>query len=1384
MRTILSTITLFFALSLTAIANCDATFTYVVQNHQVHFYATSSVQGVTYSWHFGDGNTGTGDDPWHTYTVYPEHYTVCMIAYQQSTGCADTVCQTVFIQSGPTQSCEASLDYIVVGNQVHLLGGSNVPGVDYLWDFGDGQIETGSNNDPWHTYTVYPEHYNVCLIITNGSGCADTICENIYVQSGPVCDADFNYSIAGNPYTVEFDAVPSHTGTIHWWDFGNGASATIANPSHTYTAPGVYDVCHYIYNQSTGCSDTICQPILISGCDASYTYNSTNSTFSFQATYPADAYWWDFGDGHTGSGQYATHTYAVYPEHYTVCLYTVQQVTNCWDTVCQVVYAPNCGSANFTYTNTGSHFEFDSETLPPSADHVWDFGDGIVSYQEDPDHNFSNPGTYTVCHYYWDNVIGCSDTVCEVITVPHPPCEAAITYNIIDNQVHFFGTSNVPGVDYVWDFGDGHITTGDSDPWHTYTVYPEHYDVCLIITNSSGCADTVCENIYIQNGPATCEGTFTYTITGNQIYLNGASNISSPVTYSWYFGDGTSGVGQNISHTYNVYPEHYDICMVITNTATGCSDTTCQNVYIQSGPQACEGAFTYTINNNQVSFHGTANVNNVTYYWSFGDASGGTGQNITHSYNQYPEHYQVCMYLHNNVTNCSDTVCETIYIQNGPNQNCQAAMSYNIVDNTVTFVGTSNIPNANYHWTFGDGHVATTPTAVHTYSQYPEHYQVCLYVYDSNSNCADTICETIYIQNGPPQSCEGAFTYVIQGNNVHFYGTSNVPGVNYTWIFGDGHVDSGNNNDPWHTYSQYPEHYNVCMIITNSGGCADTVCQTIYIQNNGGGNNCQAAFTYQIDQNEVHFYGTSTEPNVDYHWMFGDGTYANGQNPSHTYSQYPEHYTVCLVIHNNNTGCLDTVCQTIFIQGGGTGSNCQATFTYSITNNVVSFQGASTDPNVDYHWIFGDGHDANGQNVTHSYSQFPEHYNVCLIIHNSSIGCWDTICQTIYVQQGVACSSEFTYTITGNEVHFHGPSNSSGANYHWDFGDGSDGNGQNPNHHYTQFPEHYDVCLTVTNSGGCNSTTCHNIYIQSGNTSQYDLSGTVYAGNNFGDEGTVYLIKYNPSVGSLQAVATTPIGANGFFTFNVPAGNYFLKAALSSNSVYYHHWLPTYYDHELWWNQAHVISLNANMSRSVHLVEGINPGGPGFVAGLVTQGANKTNGPGDPVEGVMVMLLNMQDEPVQYTYSNSVGEFSFNNLAYGTYKVWGEVLNLTTTPAIVTINSNNQEVVDLNLLVTSKEVTTGVFEQAVLNNASVGELFPNPTTGDAAFYMNLTENAEITLRVFDITGRQVYSDILNLSSGDQKVELPTANLLPGVYSMVLVEEKANSTVNRKLIKLK
>lgn len=53
-------------------------------------------------------------------------------------------------------------------------------------------------------------------------------------------DANFTYSVAGN--VANFNSATSAYVANYNWNFGDGGTSTLANPSHTYAAPGTYTV--------------------------------------------------------------------------------------------------------------------------------------------------------------------------------------------------------------------------------------------------------------------------------------------------------------------------------------------------------------------------------------------------------------------------------------------------------------------------------------------------------------------------------------------------------------------------------------------------------------------------------------------------------------------------------------------------------------------------------------------------------------------------------------------------------------------------------------------------------------------------------------------------------------------------------------------------------------------------------------------------------------------------------------------------------------------------------------------------------------------------------------------------------------------------------------
>ena len=130
--------------------------------------ATDRYGGLGFSWTFGDGGTGTGSSPSHTYGA-PGTYTVTMTPKDALTGStAAPVEHTVVVNDLPTASFTISPNPAPTSVAVGFNGSaSNDPDgsiVSYEWNFGDGNIGSGATTS--HTY-VSSGTYTVTLTVTD-----------------------------------------------------------------------------------------------------------------------------------------------------------------------------------------------------------------------------------------------------------------------------------------------------------------------------------------------------------------------------------------------------------------------------------------------------------------------------------------------------------------------------------------------------------------------------------------------------------------------------------------------------------------------------------------------------------------------------------------------------------------------------------------------------------------------------------------------------------------------------------------------------------------------------------------------------------------------------------------------------------------------------------------------------------------------------------------------------------------------------------------------------------------------------------------------------------------------------------------------------------------
>jgi PKD repeat protein len=115
----------------------------------------------------------------------------------------------------------------------------------WSWNFGDGSSVSTLQN-PSHVYTA-PGLYNVSLTVSKAGGTPSVLTKNAYVNvtaPPPLASAFSGTPVSGSaPLSVQFTDLSTGAPTSWSWNFGDGSSvSTLQNPSHVYTAPGLYNV--------------------------------------------------------------------------------------------------------------------------------------------------------------------------------------------------------------------------------------------------------------------------------------------------------------------------------------------------------------------------------------------------------------------------------------------------------------------------------------------------------------------------------------------------------------------------------------------------------------------------------------------------------------------------------------------------------------------------------------------------------------------------------------------------------------------------------------------------------------------------------------------------------------------------------------------------------------------------------------------------------------------------------------------------------------------------------------------------------------------------------------------------------------------------------------
>jgi gliding motility-associated-like protein len=570
----------------------------------VTFNNTSLGLNNSYVWDFDDGSatitTSTTGTIQHTFTTgVQDTFYVRLVAMNE---CGSDTLKYAIVVS-PNQ---IHLDFAINGNEFSGCSPHTVKFINntsgasaFTWNFGDGNtLSTTKNIDTVnHTYLI-PGTYNIVLKATNG--CSDTTSiETVTVYPKPAASY-----VASNYTSCIGDAVnfnnKSTGANSYLWQFGDGNTSTLNNPTHTYTTPGIYDVKLIVYSLNISgivCTDSITQQVnVVSSMRGSFLATDTVSNCSpFTATFtnqniPSVTTAWDFGDGTTGSGDVISHTFTK-AGTYNVTLTTRVRGGCTYITTKTIKVLGPSGTWNHTTGYLCNNATANFNVLASNTDsYTFDFGDGVVltSNANSLFHSYANGGIYypTVT---LKNDAGCAIVLKALDSIRVDKIKAGFTatqqnlcgstvVNFTDTSHAFFGKKNV-----LWNFGDGTTSTSFNNT-HVYTssgIYP----VQLIVFGNSGCSDTITKQISVKvfSVPkatilTSATGCERIPVTFNiSIQSNDAINITQ-----WSLSNGVTDNHALFNYT---FPQigNYTIQLIV-GTVNGCYDTVTKPIQVHPTP--------------------------------------------------------------------------------------------------------------------------------------------------------------------------------------------------------------------------------------------------------------------------------------------------------------------------------------------------------------------------------------------------------------------------------------------------------------------------------------------------------------------------------------------------------------------------------------------------------------------------------------------------------------------------------------------------------------------------------------------------------------------------------------------------------------------------------
>ncbi len=297
---------------------------------------------------------------------------------------------------------------------------------------------------------------------------------------------------------------------------------------------------------------------------------------------------------------------------------------------------------------------------------------------------------------------------------------------------------------YSWNFDDGTTQSGSLNPSHTYPN-PGSYTASVTVTDANKLTSSSWVVVTVNDVAPTVTLNDPQATVGVAVNFTASATDVSPAvraagfTYAWNFGDGGTGSGATVSHTYATSGT-YTVSVTATDEYGGVSKAATSKLTVISATLTANAGKAINTNaGTSITIAGSVSGGTAPYteYWNFGDGTTTIGTlTPSHTYGNNGTYTALLDVVDAKGNTASSTVTVTV-AGVAPTASISGPPSGD-VGSAVTFVGSATDPSAadffagfTYNWNFGDGTTGTGQTPSHTYTS-PGTYTVSATATDEN----------------------------------------------------------------------------------------------------------------------------------------------------------------------------------------------------------------------------------------------------------------------------------------------------------------------------------------------------------------------------------------------------------------------------------------------------------------------------------------------------------------------------------------------------------------------------------------------------------------------------------------------------------------------------